>query len=124
MERAAVIGIGQTKYRRKRDLSIDGLVREAALRALEDAELDFSDIEAVVIGKAKLDSYGVRSSLRTWEMPCVASLHQLYAFSPSDGMAGLSVSRDAIFSASVMRDSMSATLTPTGSVWLHQGCAA
>jgi acetyl-CoA C-acetyltransferase len=51
-EQAAVIGIGQTKYKRKRDLSIDGLVREAARNALEDAELTFKDIDAVVIGKA------------------------------------------------------------------------
>jgi acetyl-CoA C-acetyltransferase len=49
---AAVIGIGQTKYKRQRDLTIDGLVREAVLRALEDAELTFADIDAVVIGKA------------------------------------------------------------------------
>jgi acetyl-CoA C-acetyltransferase len=49
---AAVIGIGQTKYKRQRDLTLDGLVREATLRALDDAELTFADIDAVVIGKA------------------------------------------------------------------------
>src|ERR671914_113753 len=49
----AVIGVGQTRYRTKRlDVSIAGLVREAALRALEDAGLTFADIDAVVIGKA------------------------------------------------------------------------
>ncbi len=49
----AVIGIGQTKHAAKReDLSIPGLVREAALRALEDAGLTWKDIDAVVIGKA------------------------------------------------------------------------
>jgi len=48
-----VIGIGQTKYDAKRiDVSMPGLVREAALRALEDADLSFADIDAVVIGKA------------------------------------------------------------------------
>ncbi|HMI89327.1 MAG TPA: thiolase domain-containing protein [Polyangiaceae bacterium] len=53
MNRCAVIGIGQTKHATKRDdLSIAGLVREAALRALEDAGLGFRDIDAVVIGKA------------------------------------------------------------------------
>jgi acetyl-CoA C-acetyltransferase len=51
--RCAVIGIGQTKHTTKRDdLSLAGLVREAALRALEDAGLGWSDIDAVVIGKA------------------------------------------------------------------------
>ncbi len=53
MNPCAVIGIGQTKHATKRDdLSIAGLVREAALRALEDAGLGFRDIDAVVIGKA------------------------------------------------------------------------
>ncbi|HYM14713.1 MAG TPA: thiolase domain-containing protein [Dehalococcoidia bacterium] len=52
-ERCAVIGIGQTRHASRRDdVSIPGLVREAALRALEDAALDWRDIDAVVIGKA------------------------------------------------------------------------
>jgi acetyl-CoA C-acetyltransferase len=49
----AVAGIGQTKHAAKRDdVSIPGLLREAAGRALEDAEMTWRDIEAVVIGKA------------------------------------------------------------------------
>jgi acetyl-CoA C-acetyltransferase len=49
----AVAGIGQTKHASKRaDVSLGGLVREAALRALEDAQMTFADIDAVVIGKA------------------------------------------------------------------------
>jgi acetyl-CoA C-acetyltransferase len=48
-----VVGIGQTKYDAKRiDVSMPGLVREAAYKALEDAGLGFGDIDAVVIGKA------------------------------------------------------------------------
>lgn len=49
----AVVGVGQTKHGAKRgDVSIAGLVREAAMRALDDAELTWKDIDAVVIGKA------------------------------------------------------------------------
>jgi acetyl-CoA C-acetyltransferase len=52
-ESCAVIGVGQTQHDTKRiDVSQVGLVREAALRALADAELDWKDIDAVVIGKA------------------------------------------------------------------------
>jgi acetyl-CoA C-acetyltransferase len=52
-QRCAVVGIGQTKYQATRgDVSLAGLVREAAVRALEDAEMTWSDIDAVVIGKA------------------------------------------------------------------------
>src|SRR5262249_23182169 len=53
MNRCAIIGVGQTKHASKReDVSIAGLVREAAGRALEDAGLRYRDIDAVVIGKA------------------------------------------------------------------------
>jgi acetyl-CoA C-acetyltransferase len=49
----AVVGVGQTKYSKKRgDVSMPGLVREAAQRALEQAGATWSDVEAVVIGKA------------------------------------------------------------------------
>ena len=52
-ERSAVVGIGQTKLDAKRiDVSQVGLVREAAERALEDSGYDWTDIDAVVIGKA------------------------------------------------------------------------
>src|SRR4051794_12427086 len=50
---AAVIGIGQTHHRAKReDVSMAGLLREAVDRALEDAGMTFADIDAVVVGKA------------------------------------------------------------------------
>jgi acetyl-CoA C-acetyltransferase len=53
MERTAVVGIGQTKHDTAReDVSIAGLVREAARRALDDADMDWADIDAVVLGKA------------------------------------------------------------------------
>ena len=53
MERCAVVGIGQTKHTAARkDVSMPGLVREAAERALADAGLEWKDIDAVVIGKA------------------------------------------------------------------------
>src|SRR5690242_15659819 len=49
----AVVGVGQTKHQATRgDVSMAGLVREAAQRALTDAEMTWSDIDAVVIGKA------------------------------------------------------------------------
>ena len=52
-ELAAVVGIGQTNYEAKRlDLSMAGLVREAAEKALADADCTWDDIDAVIIGKA------------------------------------------------------------------------
>ena len=52
-EPCAIVGIGQTHHKSRRwDVSLGGLVREAARRALDDAEMDWDDIDAVVIGKA------------------------------------------------------------------------
>jgi acetyl-CoA C-acetyltransferase len=52
-ELAAVVGVGQTKYQtRRKDVSIAGLVREAAQNALDDADLGWDDIDAVILGKA------------------------------------------------------------------------
>jgi acetyl-CoA C-acetyltransferase len=49
----AIVGIGQTHHKSRRwDVSLGGLVREAAFRALEEAEMELADIDAVVIGKA------------------------------------------------------------------------
>jgi acetyl-CoA C-acetyltransferase len=49
----AIVGVGQTHHKTRRwDVSLGGLVREAASRALEDAHMDWKDIDAVVIGKA------------------------------------------------------------------------
>jgi len=50
--RSAVIGIGQTDYRKQLEVTLDGLVRWAALEAVADAGLTLADIDAVVIGKA------------------------------------------------------------------------
>src|SRR4029079_7876237 len=51
--RVAVVGVGQTAHRTARkDVSMAGLVREAAQEALDDAGMTWSDIDAVVLGKA------------------------------------------------------------------------
>jgi acetyl-CoA C-acetyltransferase len=52
-ERVAVIGIGQTKHQATRgDVSMAGLLREAADRALLDAGITWDDVDAIVVGKA------------------------------------------------------------------------
>lgn len=50
MSRVAIIGVGQTHHQRRRaDVNVPGLVREAAMRALKDANLDMSEIDSVVV---------------------------------------------------------------------------
>jgi acetyl-CoA C-acetyltransferase len=60
--RCAIVGTGQTHHAAARlDVSLGGLVREAAQRALTDAELEWGDVEAVVLGKAPDILEGVMS---------------------------------------------------------------
>lgn len=47
----AVVGIGQSKQAKRREVTIGALVREAVTEAMADAELDFADIDAVVLSK-------------------------------------------------------------------------
>jgi acetyl-CoA C-acetyltransferase len=50
-KRVAIVGTGQTHHKSHRpDVSGQELIREAVLRALADADLTISDIDAVVIG--------------------------------------------------------------------------
>jgi acetyl-CoA C-acetyltransferase len=52
-QRAAVLGVGQTRHRSRRtDVSLAGLCREAVDRALAACGLTLADIDAVVVGKA------------------------------------------------------------------------
>jgi acetyl-CoA C-acetyltransferase len=62
VRRCAVVGVGQTHHAAARtDVTLGGLVREAASRALDDAALDWADVEAVVLGKAPDVLEGVMS---------------------------------------------------------------
>ncbi len=59
-ERCAVVGVGQTHHAKVReDVSLAGLLREAAQRALDDAEMRWRDIDAIVIGTAPDSFEGV-----------------------------------------------------------------
>lgn len=60
--RCAVIGVGQTRHAAARqDVTLGGLVREAAERALADAGLGWREVDAVVLGKAPDMLEGVMS---------------------------------------------------------------
>ncbi len=59
-QRCAVVGVGQTHHTKVRDdVSLAGLLREAGQRALDDAEMTWRDIDAVVIGTAPDSFEGV-----------------------------------------------------------------
>lgn len=47
----AVVGIGQSKQAKRRKVTIGAMVREAVDEAMADAELEFGDIDAIVLSK-------------------------------------------------------------------------
>jgi len=58
-ERCAIVGVGQTNHAKVLEVSLAGLLRTAGERALEDAEMTWKDIDAVVIGTAPDQFEGV-----------------------------------------------------------------
>ena len=78
MNRVGIIGTGQTKHARKRnDVSQSELVNEAVVRALADAEMTSSDIDAVVIANMELfegralPELWVGEGALAWGKPCL-----------------------------------------------------
>ncbi|MHB8895774.1 MAG: thiolase C-terminal domain-containing protein [Candidatus Geothermincolia bacterium] len=70
---AAVVGTGQTRYvSRREDVNVPELVREAALRALEDAGLQPKDVDAVIVGSAPEIFEGVNNP-ENWIGPAVGA---------------------------------------------------
>lgn len=65
--RVAIVGVGRTYHRSKRpDVNIPELSHEAAKEALNDANLDFKDIDAVVVGN--MEFFENRSMTEMWQM--------------------------------------------------------
>lgn len=50
-EKVGIVGIGQTKFKSKRrDVNIPEMVYEAVKMALDDAQMEAKDIDAILIG--------------------------------------------------------------------------
>ena len=89
---AVIVSMGQTKYDAKRiDVSMPGLVREAALhtRARGRRPVGWSDIDAVVIGKAPDTFEGVMMpEICSWPTRWAAPASRCCACTPLAASAG------------------------------------
>ena len=73
-ERCAVVGIGQTKHDTKRvDVSLPGLLREAAGRAFEDAAVSWRDV-ADRYPRGSDDHDALRVVIEHWELIAALTL--------------------------------------------------
>jgi acetyl-CoA C-acetyltransferase len=92
-QRVAVVGIGQTKHDSiRKDVSMVGLVREAALRALDGAQMSWSDIDAVVLGKAPDFFEGVLMPVLFWAVALGATGKPMLRVLTAGSVGGSSVS--------------------------------
>ena len=65
--RTAIVGVGQTNHTSKRkDVNGQELIGEAVKRALQDASLGLSDIDAIVIGN--MDHFEAINSVDGWSV--------------------------------------------------------
>ena len=66
MRNVAIIGVGQTKHGRLRDVNAAEMVAEAAWRAMEDANVTPDEIDSFVLGTCRdpegymTQSYGLQ----------------------------------------------------------------
>ena len=97
-ERVGVVGVGQTKHEATRgDVSMAGLVREAASRALADAEMTWSDIDAVVVNAAggSLDMASIETIAANARLRVVCGSENLAMPAERAGSGVLRVARKA-----------------------------
>jgi acetyl-CoA C-acetyltransferase len=94
--RVAIVGTGQTPYmRRRRDVSVPELAHEAAKKALEDAELTWNDIDAVVFGVAPEAFEGVNCPDK-WAADGVGALNKPFMRVNTGGATGSSAALAAV----------------------------
>lgn len=93
-----VIGIGQTKYGRRRDVNTAELLSEAVVAALADAELIAADLDAVFFGSAPDGLRGVSADDQWLAGPAGSAGRRGLRISTggSTGMSAALAARDAI----------------------------
>jgi acetyl-CoA C-acetyltransferase len=94
--RVAIVGTGQTPYmRRRRDVSVPELAHEAAKKALEDADLTWNDIDAIVFGVAPEAFEGVNCPDK-WAADGVGALNKPFMRVNTGGATGSSTALAAV----------------------------
>jgi len=99
----AVIGCGQTKHGRRRDVSLAEMVEDAAWKAMEDAQLTPNEIDAIVVGN--MQGFGGVAHPDCWVGDWIGAPGKPVMRVATGGTTGGSVGQAAIYAvASGMYD--------------------
>ncbi len=92
--RVAIVGVGRTYHRTKRpDVNIPELSYEAAKAALDDANLEFKDIDAIVMGN--MEFFENRSMTEMWQMDHIGGYLKSGVHVATGGTVGATVASTA-----------------------------
>ncbi|MBN1691033.1 MAG: thiolase family protein [Dehalococcoidia bacterium] len=95
--RVGIVGTGQTKFRSKRrDCSAPDLVYEATSSALADADLNLTDIDAIVFGLAPEALDGI-NSMDKWCADAAGARNKPFIRVHTGGATGSSVANAAVY---------------------------
>ncbi len=92
----AVIGVGQTKHGRRRDVNTAEMISEAAWRAIEDAEIAPEDVDAIVIGN--MQGFGGICQAELWAGDWIGAPGKPVLRVATGGTTGGSVAQAAMYS--------------------------
>lgn len=95
MRRVAIVGVGQTEHRfRREDVTYPELAREAVTRALEDAALSVRDIDAAVLALAPDALMGVAHAER-WVVDALGVANKPFMRINTGGSTGITATQAA-----------------------------
>jgi len=97
MRRVAIVGVGQTAHRfRREDVTYPELAREAVTRALEDAAIEIRDIDAAVLALAPDALMGVAHAER-WVADALGAAGKPYMRVNTGGSTGITATQAAFY---------------------------
>lgn len=96
MRSVAVVGVGQTKFARRTDVSFPELIYEAVKKALQDAGISIRDVDAVVSGSMPPGEEGVNDPHLYWS-DSLGALGKPHIRLATCGTTGMSVAQSAFY---------------------------
>ncbi|MHA1209257.1 MAG: thiolase C-terminal domain-containing protein [Candidatus Freyarchaeota archaeon] len=93
----AIVGTGQTKHGKRTDASFPELVYDAVKKALDDAELQIEEIDAVVTGSMPAPMEGVNAPHLYWGCDPAGAVMKPIMRVATCGTTGMSVAHSAFY---------------------------
>jgi len=97
VRKVAIVGTGQTKHGKRLDASFPELIYDAVNKALNDAELQIEEIDAVVTGSMPAPMEGVNAPHLYWGCDPAGAAQKPLMRIATCGTTGMSVAHSAFY---------------------------